>query len=179
MLQATGTSRRPSCFAWSRETAYTRTSQIPEKSQHLRTGRSINHPHRKWVSTAIENRCSVSGPNSSLWYRVAYWTPIQVEQEHAALVCPTDWAILTWPTFQGAYWRRHQHLENSGEWASSGSELSPTLFNLYTNDLRVTGSRKFIYADDICLSNTEVCRAGMLSLIGHGVYGLILSPLAA
>jgi len=36
------------------------------KSQHLRTGCRINHPHQKWVSTAIENRCSVSGPNSSL-----------------------------------------------------------------------------------------------------------------
>ena len=33
-----------------------------------------------------------------------------------------------------------------------GSVLSPTLFNLYTNDLPVTGSRKFIYADDICLT---------------------------
>ena len=33
-----------------------------------------------------------------------------------------------------------------------GSVLSPTLFNLYTNDLLVTGSRKFIYADDICLT---------------------------
>jgi len=44
-----------------------------------------------------------------------------------------------------------QRLENSGEWASSGSVLSPTLFNLYTND-PVTGSRKFIYADDICLT---------------------------
>ena len=32
------------------------------------------------------------------------------------------------------------------------SVLSPTLFNLYTNDLPVTGSRKFIYADDICLT---------------------------
>jgi len=31
-----------------------------------------------------------------------------------------------------------------------GSVLSPTLFNLYTNDLPVTGSLKFIYADDIC-----------------------------
>ena len=33
-----------------------------------------------------------------------------------------------------------------------GSVLSPTLFNLYTNDLLVTGSRKFIYADNICLT---------------------------
>ena len=32
------------------------------------------------------------------------------------------------------------------------SVLSPMLFNLYTNDLTVTGSRKFIYADDICLT---------------------------
>jgi hypothetical protein len=32
-----------------------------------------------------------------------------------------------------------------------GSVLAPTLFNLYTNDLPVTKSRKFIYADDICL----------------------------
>jgi len=63
-----------------------------------------------------------------------------------------------------------------------GSVLSPTLFNLYINDLPVTGSRKFIYADDICLTKQaqkEVCRAGMLSLIGHGAYGRIMSPLAA
>ena len=33
-----------------------------------------------------------------------------------------------------------------------GSVLSPTLFNLYTNGLPVTGSRKLIYADDICLT---------------------------
>ena len=33
-----------------------------------------------------------------------------------------------------------------------GSVLAPTLFNLYTNDLPATASRKFIYADDICLT---------------------------
>ena len=33
-----------------------------------------------------------------------------------------------------------------------GLVLSPTLFNLYTNDLPVTGSRKFIYADNIRLT---------------------------
>ena len=27
--------------------------------------------------------------------RVAYWTPIRVEQEHAALVCPTNCGVLT------------------------------------------------------------------------------------
>ena len=32
------------------------------------------------------------------------------------------------------------------------SVISPTLFNLYTNDLPVTGSRKFISADDISLT---------------------------
>ena len=31
-----------------------------------------------------------------------------------------------------------------------GSVLSPTLFNLYTNDLPDTECRRFIYADDIC-----------------------------
>ena len=32
------------------------------------------------------------------------------------------------------------------------SVISPTLFNLYTNDLPVTGCRKFISADDISLT---------------------------
>ena len=31
------------------------------------------------------------------------------------------------------------------------SVLAPTLCNLYTNDLPVTGHQKFIYIDDICL----------------------------
>ena len=33
-----------------------------------------------------------------------------------------------------------------------GSVLAPVLFNLYTNDLPTTESRKFIYADDICIT---------------------------
>jgi len=33
-----------------------------------------------------------------------------------------------------------------------GSVLSPCLFNVYINDLPSTRSRKFIYADDICLA---------------------------
>jgi len=33
-----------------------------------------------------------------------------------------------------------------------GSVLAPVLFNLYTNDLPVTHSRKFIYADDMNLA---------------------------
>ena len=42
--------------------------------------------------------------------------------------------------------------EREVNWLPQGSVLSPTLFHLYTNDLPVTGSRKFIYADDICLT---------------------------
>lgn len=32
-----------------------------------------------------------------------------------------------------------------------GSVLSPSLFNVYINNLPVTQSRKFIHADDICV----------------------------
>ena len=32
-----------------------------------------------------------------------------------------------------------------------GSVLAPTLFNIFINDLPLTKSRKFIFADDICL----------------------------
>jgi len=34
----------------------------------------------------------------------------------------------------------------------SQTVLAPVLFNLYSNDLPVTGGRKFIYSDDICLA---------------------------
>ena len=37
-----------------------------------------------------------------------------------------------------------------------GSMLAPTLFNFYTNDLPLTQSQKFIYADNICCG-TQAC----------------------
>jgi len=45
---------------------------------------------------------------------------------------------------QVSAWRR----QSNG--LPQGSVLSPTLFNLYIDDLPETESRKFIYADDIC-----------------------------
>jgi len=99
---------------------------------------------------------------------------LQVEQEHAALVCPTDWAILMWPMFQGGYWR-HQRLENSGEWASSGvGAITNTLQPLHQrpscNWVSEVYLRRWYLLDK---ASTEVCRAGMLSLIGHGAYGIL------
>jgi len=44
-----------------------------------------------------------------------------------------------------------------------GSVLAPTLFNLYTNDLPVTGCRKFIYADDICQETQYLLNFNALS----------------
>jgi len=57
-----------------------------------------------------------------------------------------------------------------------GSVLAPTLFNLYTNDLPVTGCRKFIYADDICLE-TQYCWTSMHSHSRYGMHERILPPL--
>ena len=53
----------------------------------------------------------------------------------------------TKPLFLGPYGRRCQFLAKAGE---QGCVLAPTLFSLYTNDLPVTRSCRFIYADDIC-----------------------------
>ena len=56
-----------------------------------------------------------------------------------------------------------------------GSVLSLTLFNLYTNGLPVTGSRKFIYADDICLTKqaqryAELERCLLLDMVHMASY---------
>jgi len=60
-----------------------------------------------------------------------------------------------------------------------GSVLSPTLFNLYTNDLPVTGFRKFIYADDMCLTKQAQRYAVSHQTWCEKNYGLILPPSAA
>jgi len=51
-----------------------------------------------------------------------------------------------------------------------GSVLSPILFNLYTNDLPITGSQKFIYAYDICL--TKQAQRGIQSwnTVSHWIW---------
>ena len=38
-----------------------------------------------------------------------------------------------------------------------GSVIAPALFNLYTNDMRTTVSRKYIYADDIGIMVSDKC----------------------
>jgi len=53
----------------------------------------------------------------------------------------------TKPTFPGPRGRRCQFQANG---LPQGSVLAPTLFNLNTNDLPVTRSRRLINADDIC-----------------------------
>ena len=53
-----------------------------------------------------------------------------------------------------------------------GSVLAPVLFNLYSSDLPVTHGRKFIYADNLCLTSHHsrpiLQQIGMQSLIGYG-----------
>lgn len=45
-----------------------------------------------------------------------------------------------------------QQLEKAKQRSTAGLGTSPVLFNIYTNDLPATESRKFIYADDICFA---------------------------
>jgi len=60
-----------------------------------------------------------------------------------------------------------------------GSVLSPTLFNIYINDLPVTGSQKFLYADGICLTKQAQRYAVSHRAWCEKNYGLILPPSAA
>ena len=45
-----------------------------------------------------------------------------------------------------------KQMETTEEWPAS--VLSPTLFNIYTNDQPVhDGTKRFIYADDLCITS--------------------------
>ena len=71
--------------------------------------------------------------------------------------------------------------ENSGEWASSGvGAIANTLQPLHQRPSCNWVSEVYLCRWHLLdKASTEVCRAGMLSLIRHGAYGLILPPLAA
>jgi len=106
----------------------------------MRPGCCYNNLYRKWVPTATQDRSSLSVAYDTVWHTGLL---AKLTQNIPYCFCRLVELLLRGRRFP-------VHMGNDvSAWRNQVNVL-PTLFNLYTNDLPVTKSHRFIYADDSC-----------------------------
>jgi len=149
MLQTFGMIVAAAYLSYRRDHPQTRSSRLPQTPQHLWPSLWSDSLDKKRISAYPEDQGHLPLPHDSLWHPVANRFAYKLTENMSCWFdSPAD--LL--------HTNSRVHVANEGpkkNGFSQGCVIAPIFLSQYANNLMATNSRKFIWADDICLDTGD------------------------